>query len=66
MKLRSEFFKLKLPTEDAFGVEVGIGEILMIGVNVDLCTEEEHSPKFFAGYNNGQELFFHGCIIVLM
>ena len=36
----------------------------MIGVDVDLRAKK-HCTKFFEGGDDGQELFFHGCVVAL-
>jgi len=64
MERRTALFNVQSPANNAFGVEVCVSEIFVVGVDVDFCAEK-CCAEFFQGSDNGEQFFFNCCVISL-
>ena len=48
------FFEKETPTKDSLGVESGIGEIFVIGMNVQGGRAKQHGAELLEGFDDGE------------
>ena len=64
MKCRRELLNVEPPTQNALRGQLGVSEIFVVSMNVNVATKE-HGAIFREGGNDAEELLFHGGVIAL-